>query len=87
MTESGRTPSRYTGLTISYALDMGPRAFSGWGGQSLETTVEDASQGLDRPVFYVCGETQMVAEMLRLLSESGVPESDVLLEVFRGYRG
>jgi len=28
----------------------------------------------------------MVAEVLRLLSESGVPESDVLVEVFRGYR-
>lgn len=48
--------------------------------------LQDATQDLDRPVFYVCGTTPMVAEMLRLLSESGVPESDVLLEVFRGYR-
>jgi glycine betaine catabolism B len=48
--------------------------------------LRDATQGLDEPVFYICGKPGMVAEMLRLLSESGVPESDVLVEVFRGYR-
>ncbi len=48
--------------------------------------LQEAVQDLDRPVFYVCGKTPMVAEMLRVLSAFGVPESDVLLEVFRGYR-
>ena len=48
--------------------------------------LQDATRGLDRPVYYVCGKMSMVAEMFRLLSESGVPESDVLAEVFRGYR-
>ncbi len=49
--------------------------------------LREAVQGLERPVYYVCGKTSMVAEMFRLLSVSGVPESDILVEVFRGYRG
>lgn len=48
--------------------------------------LRDAVEGLEGPVYYVCGKTGMVSEMIRLLSESGVPESEVLVEVFRGYR-
>ena len=47
--------------------------------------LDEAANGLDRPVYYVCGKPAMVSEMLRRLLESGVPESDVLAEVFRGY--
>jgi ferredoxin-NADP reductase len=46
----------------------------------------EAAQDLSRPVFYICGKPGMVAEMLRLLSDSSVPEADVMVEVFRGYR-
>jgi ferredoxin-NADP reductase len=69
-----------TGTTVS----------KGWKGSVGRISVQhlkEAVEDLDRPVFYVCGKTPMVAEMLRLLSDSGVPESDVLVEVFRGYGG
>ncbi len=65
------------------------KAPKGWGGSVGRIgarQLQDATRGLDGPVFYICGKTSMVAEMFRLLSESGVPESDVLVEVFRGYR-
>jgi ferredoxin-NADP reductase len=63
-----------------------PKGWEGAAGRIGPKLLQDAARGLDRPVYYVCGKTSMVAEMLRLLSESGVPESDVLVEVFRGYR-
>ncbi len=47
--------------------------------------LDDATGGLDRPVYYVCGKPSMVAAMLNLLSESGVPEEDMVIEIFRGY--
>jgi glycine betaine catabolism B len=67
----------------------GSKASKGWKGSigRIDTRqLHDAAKGLDKPVFYVCGKPPMVAEMLRLLSDSRVPESDVLVEVFRGYR-
>jgi len=63
-----------------------PKGWEGSVGRIGPKLLQDAARGLARPVYYVCGKTSMVAEMLRLLSESGVPESDVLVEVFRGYR-
>jgi ferredoxin-NADP reductase len=63
-----------------------PEGWEGSVGRIGSRLLLDAAHGLDRPVYYVCGKTSMVAEMLRLLSESGIPESDVLVEVFRGYR-
>jgi len=62
-----------------------PKGWKGSVGRIGPKLLRDAVAGLDRPVYYVCGKTPMVAGMLRLLSEYGVPESDVLLEVFRGY--
>jgi glycine betaine catabolism B len=63
-----------------------PKGWEGSVGRIGSKLLQAAARGLNRPVYYVCGKTSMVAEMLRLLSESGVPESDVLVEVFRGYR-
>jgi glycine betaine catabolism B len=48
--------------------------------------LRDVAEGLDDPVYYVCGKPSMVGEMVGLLSGSGVPEADVMVEVFRGYR-
>jgi ferredoxin-NADP reductase len=45
----------------------------------------EATKGLDRPVYYVCGKPSMVVAMMRLLSEVAVPEEDIKLELFRGY--
>ncbi|MDA4115347.1 MAG: FAD-dependent oxidoreductase [Thaumarchaeota archaeon] len=67
----------------------GARAPKGWKGSVGRINprlLRDVANALDRPAYYVCGKTPMVAEMVRLLSEFGVPESDVHLEVFRGYR-
>jgi len=67
----------------------GARVSRGWKGSVGRISaqlLQDAGHGLERPAYYVCGMTPMVAEMVGLLSESGVPESDVRLEVFRGYR-
>ena len=67
----------------------GARVSGGWKGSVGRISaqlLQDAGHGLERPAYYVCGMTPMVAEMVGLLSESGVPESDVRLEVFRGYR-
>ena len=63
-----------------------PKGWEGSVGRIGTRLLRDAVRGLERPVYYVCGKTGMVEEMLRLLSESGVKESDVLVEVFRGYR-
>jgi ferredoxin-NADP reductase len=63
-----------------------PKGWEGSTGRIGARLLGDAVLGLDKPVYYVCGKTSMVEEMLRLLSGSGVPESDVLVEVFRGYR-
>ncbi|HVB95577.1 MAG TPA: hypothetical protein VND41_03120 [Nitrososphaerales archaeon] len=62
------------------------RDWKGSVGRIAARQLQEAAQGLERPVFYVCGKAPMVAGVLRMLSGSGVPESDVLLEVFRGYR-
>jgi glycine betaine catabolism B len=67
----------------------GTKVSKGWKGpvgRIDARLLRDAARGLDRPAYYVCGKTPMVSEMVRLLTESGVQESDVLLEVFRGYR-
>jgi len=48
--------------------------------------LQEVARGLDKPVYYVCGKTGMVMEMLGLLSSYGVSEEDVRVEVFRGYR-
>lgn len=63
-----------------------PKGWEGSTGRIGARMLREAVRGLERPVYYVCGKTSMVAEMFRLLSESGVPEDEVLVEVFRGYR-
>ncbi len=68
--------------TLSGEVEKG---WEGSVGRIGPTLLEEASRGVDRPVYYVCGKPGMVAETLRLLSESGVPEADLMVEVFRGY--
>jgi len=47
--------------------------------------LRNATEGLEPPVYYVCGKPGMVADMATVLIESGVPQTDVMVEVFRGY--
>jgi glycine betaine catabolism B len=44
-----------------------------------------ASSGLANPVFYVCGQGQMVQEAFRVLTGLGVAVDRIRYEVFRGY--
>jgi ferredoxin-NADP reductase len=62
------------------------RRWKGSVGRIGEGHIRKAAEGLDRPVYYVCGKPSMVAAMLGLLSDTGVPEEDIKVEVFRGYR-
>ena len=45
----------------------------------------EAAEGLDRPVYYLCGTPSFVEASFRSLVKSGVPEADTRFEVFRGY--
>ena len=62
------------------------RGWKGSAGRIGTLQLQEAARGLDRPVYYICGKPSMVGEMLSLLSGSGVPEADMKVEVFRGYR-
>jgi ferredoxin-NADP reductase len=67
----------------------GDRVSKGWRGsvgRIGEGLIREAAEGLDRPVYYICGKPSMVGALMDLLSKSGVPEEDVKMEVFRGYR-
>jgi ferredoxin-NADP reductase len=63
-----------------------PRGWKGSVGRIGEGHIREAAGGLDRPVYYICGKPSMVMAMLGLLSNSGVPEEDMMVEIFRGYR-
>jgi ferredoxin-NADP reductase len=47
--------------------------------------LQEATRGLDRPVYYICGRQDMVALMTSLLADLGTSTSDMMAEVFRGY--
>jgi glycine betaine catabolism B len=63
-----------------------PGGWKGSVGRIGAKQLGDVAEELEDPVYYVCGEPSMVGEMVGLLSDSGVPEGDVVVEVFRGYR-
>jgi glycine betaine catabolism B len=44
-----------------------------------------AGEGLDRPVYYLCGKPSMVSAVFDLLLKMDVLEDDVKAELFRGY--
>ncbi|HEV2137831.1 MAG TPA: FAD-dependent oxidoreductase [Nitrososphaerales archaeon] len=62
-----------------------PKGWKGLVGRIGMRQLKEASKGLDRPVYYVCGKPGMVIAMMRLLSEVAVPEEDIRFELFRGY--
>ncbi len=44
-----------------------------------------ASEGLDRPIYYLCGRPSMVSGIYESLQRLKVPDEDMRYEVFRGY--
>jgi ferredoxin-NADP reductase len=61
------------------------KGWKGSVGRIDERKLQEAMRGLERPVYYICGTPGMVSAMLGLLSERGVTQADVMVEVFRGY--
>ena len=55
------------------------------GGQIGPDLLAEAAEGLDRPVYYLCGAPGFVEAAFRSLVSSGVEEADTRFEVFRGY--
>jgi ferredoxin-NADP reductase len=55
------------------------------GGDVGADILAEAAEGLDRPVYYMCGAPAFVQACYRSLMSSGVPEADTRFEVFRGY--
>jgi ferredoxin-NADP reductase len=55
------------------------------GGQIGPDLLAEAAEGLDHPVFYLCGAPGFVEAAFRSLVSSGVEEADTRFEVFRGY--
>jgi ferredoxin-NADP reductase len=45
----------------------------------------EAADGLDRPIYYLCGAPGFIEACYRSLVNSGVAEVDIRFEVFRGY--
>jgi ferredoxin-NADP reductase len=58
---------------------------AGIGDQVGPDLIAEAAEGLDRPVYYLCGAPGFVEASLRSLVSSGVEEADTRFEVFRGY--
>ena len=60
----------------------------GWQGKTGridQKLLQEAARDLADPIYYVSGTPSMVVGTLRLLRGSGVPESDIEIEAFRGY--
>ena len=62
-----------------------PKGWKGLMGRIGKKQLKEATEGLDRPVYYACGKPGMVMAMIGLLSEADVPEDDIRVELFRGY--
>jgi len=68
----------------------GPEASRGWSGLTGRVDpgkLAEASKGLRDPVYYVCGKPAMASAVVGHLLGMGVPQADIVLEVFRGYPG
>ncbi len=62
-----------------------PKDWAGLRGRISPELLRKASEGLDRPLYYLCGTPSMVSETFNLLRRMGVPEDELRFEVFRGY--
>jgi len=61
------------------------KGWKGHKGRIGKRQLQDVADGLDRPVYYVCGKPDMVAAMVEMLSAASVPDEDIRAEYFRGY--
>lgn len=63
-----------------------PAGWTGSVGRISPELLRAATADLDEPVYYACGTPSMVFDVQMLLSGLGVPQDDVMVEAFRGYR-
>jgi ferredoxin-NADP reductase len=62
-----------------------PGSWPGRTGRVDAGLLAEATQGLDRPLYYLCGAPGFVEGCSQSLVVSGVPEADIRVELFRGY--
>lgn len=76
-------------LHVQYTVTRPKESAVAWDGRVGRIDVEwirEASENIERPRFYVAGLPEMVEETVPLVRDSiGVPEDDILFEMFRGY--
>jgi ferredoxin-NADP reductase len=63
-----------------------------WSGGSLRVVghsganlLAEAAEGLDQPVYYLCGAPVFIQACFTTLVDSGIAEGDIRFEVFSGY--
>ncbi len=66
-------------------VETASKDWAGLRGRIGPDLLRRAAEGLDRPIYYLCGKSGLVSAMFRLLQTIGVPDEDVRIEVFRGY--
>jgi ferredoxin-NADP reductase len=72
---------------VLYTL-TGEGVSNGWEGllgRVSPIILREAAEGLDRPVYYFCGQPGMVSTVNDILLRMNVPDEDMKAEVFRGY--
>jgi ferredoxin-NADP reductase len=62
-----------------------PGSWEGKTGRVDAKLLAEAAHDLDHPVYYLCGAPGYVEACYQILMDSGVPESDIRFELFRGY--
>ena len=65
--------------------DATSKDWAGFKGRISKDLIIKVSEGLNRPIYYVCGTPSMVSAVFNLLRQMNVPEADLEFEVFRGY--
>jgi ferredoxin-NADP reductase len=70
---------------VLHTLTRPGSSWTGRTGRIEGDVLAEAAEGLDRPVYYVCGAPGFVEASFGILVSSGVPEADIRFEVFRGY--
>jgi ferredoxin-NADP reductase len=74
---------------VAYSVTRSPSGDPGWSGRTGRIDlgwIREATDGLDRPKFYVAGLPEMVEQVVGQLRESlRATDQDILYEMFRGF--
>jgi ferredoxin-NADP reductase len=73
---------------VMYTMTGEASTARGWHGRTGRIDarmLREVADGLEKPVYYLCGGNGLVTSVSDLLTEAGVEPSDIMAEVFRGY--